>query len=394
MYTLTAGLVIEDKKLWDEIRPVLHDLPIGIRLERGAIDDWSSFLDQLEQLRPDVLLLDVAATKIPVEEAVERIKSTSAAIAVFALQASGDSRSIVRAHGADTAEAQLRAALTDLAAARQTQRAAASPGKTVGFLSAKGGSGATTVACHVAGELGRQTGEEVLLADYDLDAGIIGWLMNAKSEGSLLDAANHLDRLDLSYWNNLISYVNPRLEIIAAPLRRHPDEEYTLQSMREVLRFARAHYPFTIVDLGDGLSPMTRVLLREIGSIYVVTTSETPNLFQAKQLVQNLSWNGYEHDRVRLILNRAKRADFELAEQLRKVLELPVFAIPNTYLAVSAAQQKRNLVPADSILGKSFAALAKEIAQIRREEEHGGFTFLTQRIDTWLQTPGMQLGRR
>ena len=43
----------------------------------------------------------------------------------------------------------------------------------MGFVSAKGGCGATTLVCHVAVELGRQN-QKVLLADLDLDAGMIG----------------------------------------------------------------------------------------------------------------------------------------------------------------------------------------------------------------------------
>ena len=46
-------------------------------------------------------------------------------------------------------------------------------GKSLGFMSAKGGCGATTLICHVAAELGRLN-QKVLLADLDLDAGMVG----------------------------------------------------------------------------------------------------------------------------------------------------------------------------------------------------------------------------
>jgi Mrp family chromosome partitioning ATPase len=94
------------------------------------------------------------------------------------------------------------------------------PGKVLGFLSVKGGCGASTIACHLAAELGRlsaQRGERCLLADLDLQSGIVGFLMKVKSPYSVLDAVQNLHRLDVSYWNALVSAEWPGLEIVAAP---------------------------------------------------------------------------------------------------------------------------------------------------------------------------------
>jgi Flp pilus assembly CpaE family ATPase len=51
---------------------------------------------------------------------------------------------------------------------------------------------------------GRQ-GKHVLLADLDLEAGIVRFLMRTKSPYSVMDALNSLQRLDQNYWNALIS---------------------------------------------------------------------------------------------------------------------------------------------------------------------------------------------
>ena len=69
-------------------------------------------------------------------------------------------------------------------------------GKALGFLSAKGGCGATTLVCHVAAELGRLN-QKVLLTDLDMDAGMVGFITKTKSVYSILDAVNNLHRLDL-----------------------------------------------------------------------------------------------------------------------------------------------------------------------------------------------------
>src|SRR6202011_2923734 len=84
-------------------------------------------------------------------------------------------------------------------------------GRTVGLISAKGGCGATTIACHMASELRRQSQFDVLLADFDLHSGNVHFLMKTKSQYSLEDAFNNLHRLDASYWKALISNGTPRL---------------------------------------------------------------------------------------------------------------------------------------------------------------------------------------
>src|SRR5208283_3629211 len=90
-------------------------------------------------------------------------------------------------------------------------------GKAVGFVSAKGGCGATTMVCHFAQELGRQN-LKVLLADMDFDAGLVGFITKTKSVYSIRDAINNLHRLDIHYWRALVSNGIPGVEIVSSPL--------------------------------------------------------------------------------------------------------------------------------------------------------------------------------
>ena len=62
-------------------------------------------------------------------------------------------------------------------------------------------------------ELGRQN-QKVLLADLDLDAGMIAFITKTKATYSILDAVNNLHRLDLHYWKALVSNGIPGVEIV------------------------------------------------------------------------------------------------------------------------------------------------------------------------------------
>src|SRR4029077_20772911 len=74
--------------------------------------------------------------------------------------------------------------------------------KTIAVLSAKGGCGGTTVACHTALELGKrmsQTGTyHALLADLDVTGGDVRFLMRTKSPLSILDAMRTDQSLDVN----------------------------------------------------------------------------------------------------------------------------------------------------------------------------------------------------
>ena len=123
-------------------------------------------------------------------------------------------------------------------------------GVVVTVFSAKGGCGATTIACHVAAELRRLTSETTLLADLDLAAGGAAFLMKAEQRHSILDATGNVNRLDASYWGALVTNCSG-VDVVAAPetLSQAPPAA----SLSETMHFLRGEYRFVLADLGCGL---------------------------------------------------------------------------------------------------------------------------------------------
>jgi len=354
---------------------------VRVLLQQPALGDATAFLDQLEQLRLDVLVIDLTRLSEPFENVIRRIKSCSAAPLVIALNDTADPEIILGAIRAGAneflyppIEAGLNNALERLSAERAKMQAAPSRhrAKTLGFVSAKGGCGATTIACHVAVEIQRSTGQEVLLADLDMDAGLIGFLMKSKSNYTIVDAARNVHRLDASYWKALVSNGVPGLEIISAPQTATVRETLDGEPFRHVLRFARSSYDWIVADLGRGLNLMTANVLGEIDETYLVATLDLPALHQAKQVVQSLLDTGYSRNHLRLILNRMpKRPDFEPA-QVQKILGLPIFEmLPNDYPPLFEAYSDLKLLPGNSELGKSLAGLAGKIVGVLPTKEKG-----------------------
>jgi pilus assembly protein CpaE len=368
----TVGVAIAAPELWDTAQAALRGLAVRVVLEQRDLRNWPSLIERLEFLRPEVVLLDITELPLPLEEAVRGVRAALPDAMLVALDTTAKPDTIMAAMRAGANEflypplgEHLRRAVarraTVLAKPREDSRP---PGKVLGFLSAKGGSGATTIACHLAAELGRlgaPRAERCLLADLDLQSGVVGFLMKVKSPYSVLDAVQNLYRLDVSYWNALVSAEWPGLDIVAAPAEYLPKDPVAAESLAKVVAFVRQNYAWTILDLGCVLNPATIALFDEIDEIYLVTTLEVPSLHQAKQAVQTLTNAGFGN-RLRIVLNRAPQRPDVTAEELERILGMPIdTTLPNDYYALYDAFCKGKLLPPGSRLSRQLSGFAMRL---------------------------------
>src|SRR5713226_7738556 len=325
------------------------------------------------------MILEVMKLRQPIEHVVGRIKAGSVDLMVIALHNTGEPELILSALRAGAHEflhpplkANLQQALERRSLEqKKTREHLREKGKVLGFVSAKGGCGATTIACHTAAELGRQ-GMRVLLADMDFEAGMVRFLMKTKSPYSVLDALNHLHRLDQSYWNALISNGLPGLEIISAPQALVSKQQPNQEQMQNMLTFVRGQYDFSILDLGRSLNLTAMNALDEIDETYLVTTLDVPALHQSKQIIQTLSNVGYGRERLRLVLNRMPQRLDVTPDELEKMMSLPVFAtLPNDYPSLYDSYLEGSLLPPSSRLGKELSRMAVKVAGIQPDEKSG-----------------------
>jgi len=377
MYPLTIGLAIENREIYEQVQSCLADLPFRLIVEQQEVGDLSALVERLERMRPDVVLLDISRLAMPVEEAVGLLKAVTPEVMIIALHTSADAETILTSLRAGVHEYlfpplhdSLRKALEKRSADRSRRRdGSKTGGKSFGFFSAKGGCGATTLICHVAVELGRLN-QKVLLADLDLDAGMVGFLTKTKGTYSMLDAVANLHRLDASYWRALVSNGIPGVEIIGAPVSLASRQQPRDEQLRHVLAFVRPNYDWTLVDLGRSLSRISMAALEEIDEACLVTTLEVPALHQAKLIVQTLLDSGYGKNRVRLVLNRIpKRLDIT-PDELEKMLGLPIFCmIANDYGELYESYAEGRLLSRTSNLGKQMAKLAVKLSGLEEEEK-------------------------
>jgi pilus assembly protein CpaE len=373
MYPLTIGLAIENREILEQVQATLGPLPFRIIVEHQDLGDTTNFLDRLERMRPDVVLVDISGWREPLEGLVQSIKNSAGDPMIIALNTSAQADAILSSLRAGINEylfpplqETLRKALERRSIEKSRGRVKGS-GKSMGFVSAKGGCGATTLVCHVAAELGKMN-QRVLLCDLDLDAGMVGFITKTKSVYSILDAVNNLHRLDLSYWKALVSNGIPGVEIVSTPIALAAKNPPKDDQIRQILSFARPNYDWTCVDLGRSLSRLCMAALDEIDDLCLVTTLEVPALHQCKQIIQTLVDGGFGTNRLKLILNRSpKRLDITPGE-LEKMLGTPIFAmVPNDYPELYETYAEGRMLNRTSDLGKHMTKLAMKLTGIEEE---------------------------
>jgi pilus assembly protein CpaE len=225
-------------------------------------------------------------------------------------------------------------------------------------------------------ELSRQTRQETLLADLDFSAGMISFLMKSKSEYSVLDALRNVHRLDLSFWNKLVSNGIPNLEIIAAPSALTANQEVPFDSLKAVTQFARMHYAWTLMDLGRGLSEPILTQIEALDHVFLVTTMEVPALHQTQQIVRRLLDSGLPRENLRLVINRMAKNPELTVDELEKALGHDVFAsVPNDYPSLHDSYSEGRLLQENTPIRRHLADVARRVAGIQEQKTKKRFSF-------------------
>ncbi len=331
--------------------------------------DWNSLLERIGKTKPEVLLLDLSAVPAELNIAMRQLRYHSPRLKVIALHSSADSKIILAAMRSGVSEflhppleESLVPALERILQSSDTEAAPVTRGKLIGFLSAKGGCGATTLACHVACELQNLTRKNVLLADLDLTSGLVGFLMKTPSSYSILDALKNISRLDESLWKALIVEHRPNFSVIPAPASYsrwdHPDENQLCQ----VLQFMRTQHDWIVLDLGRSLNSIATAVLDEIDQLFLVSTLEVVALHGLKTIVHGLFDQG---EKLQLVLNRTPKMMDISTQELEKILGRSLYAaLPNDYMGLYQSYSSGNLLDSNNRLAQHFAQLASKIAGV------------------------------
>lgn len=383
MTSLSAVTVINDAGLTAAVNRCLSNLPVRVLFEAASVSDWEEFGKRLEAVGPELLFIDLGVLNEPIEKVFERLNKLDHPPAVIAVHVEAQSDVILRTIRAGAIEycnppieAPLRAAIEKQLKAKAESAPARGSGKVFGFLSAKGGCGATTIACHVAAAMPSLIEDKVLLADLDLNGGMVGFLLKAKSQYSIAHAMQNSHRMDLSFWKAIVSNGIPKLEVLSAPPPSAQRQPYDVSQIPSVLEFTRSVYGATIVDLGRFLPASAMAAIEEIDKTLIVSTLDVLALHQARKIVESMLDAGYARERLGIVLNRITNQRELEPDEVEKLLGVPVLAVlPDDSASLHEAYPEGKLLAADSPLYLRIVRLARTLAGVPEPEKKKKFLF-------------------
>jgi pilus assembly protein CpaE len=230
---------------------------------------------------------------------------------------------------------------------------------TIAFISAKGGSGSTTVAMNVAGMLVKRAKKTVLLVEADLHSGPLSVLLDLNPQYSIAEALGISQSMDDTKWSSLVSSAHG-IDILPTP-RDGRIGAFTAWDCQRLFSFVSTRYDYVLVDLPDVVSDLTVPIVGRADHVYVVCTPEMASLFMAQRRLMELETFGVPADKLGVVVNRHTNRDVQIAE-IEHYLESPVtLALPDDAPSVRDASLNNELLSDRTPLGQQISNFAAQI---------------------------------
>ena len=346
MAQLTAQVVSYDDEFKRQVARLLRacGVPIGIVEGRNA-----------EGTGPDLVVVDIRSDAASGMAAIERLRSSSQGLAIFAVAAAPEPDLILQAMraganeffpwtiGEGPAARAMEESFTGAVRRTATRREAATAGAkppcvTHAFLGAKGGAGTTTVAVNCGVELARQTKRPTIVVDLKSCLGEVALFLGVRPRFTVLDAIENLHRLDKDFLKELVAKHKSGLDILAGSEqfdRPNAQDAGALEELRRVLTRA---YDYVVIDAGNVINACTAAALYAADTIFLVTNPDVPSIRNAQRLVDRVRQLGAGSERVKVLLNRSSDQNLVAPKQIETALGYGIHhTFSSDYRTVSTA---------------------------------------------------------
>jgi len=344
---------------------------------------------------PDLILFDPVLSDIQAEELIQKLRTHPRTIQTPLVALSSDPSPARREsclnagvyeYLVKSAQAipALEETLNRLFGTEKPTEVVSSAGKKTGllivFLSAKGGTGTSSLCANLAMNIKlAQPEARIVVADLVLPIGSIAPIVGYEGELNLATVA------DLSSGQTNIEYFHKNMpepelwQFQLLPGSPDPQHGNILKGDRinEIVETLRSAYDFIILDIGRSLSRIGLPLIQKANLITLIVSSDQSTIKLTKTIWDYLQTQGIDSQKMYVILNRAVGLEGLTKVQAEEMLGLTIkTAIPymggNFALANNLHQPITTKYPTDtvSIILKETAENMVKLARLQRAQQN------------------------
>ena len=245
-------------------------------------------------------------------------------------------------------------------------------GTMLAVCGAKGGTGATTLAVHlaIAVTYGKRS---VCLVDMDLQKGDVPTYLDVQHRRSIADLVRAADDLDGAILSEALFVHKDGPHLLLAPEQGELAEDVTARAARQILAALRSRYDVVVVDCGSHVTDGTATAVELADTVVVAVTPDLPAIRSAKRLVK--MWRRLQirkEEDVVAVLNRHDKRNEIQPDLARKMLGLSLLdtTLPAAFRGLEeAANTGVPLDVKDAGFRKAVGTLARETGLLDKRKE-------------------------
>ena len=244
-------------------------------------------------------------------------------------------------------------------------------GRSLAFVGAKGGVGASTIAHNVGYALAESFMSNTVIVDFDLAFGTAGLDFNQDPIQGVADALSKPDRLDPVLLDRMTARCTDRLSLFAAPASLDQDYEFTPEAYEEVASRIRATAPFIVYDLPHLWSAWIRRTLLASDEVVIVATPDLASLRNAKNMIDLIVRARPNDAPPRLILNQVGmpgRPEIPLKDFAKALGVEPALCLPFDAKLFGQAANNGQMIQEVNPKAKASEGLAQFVQLLARRE--------------------------
>lgn len=211
-------------------------------------------------------------------------------------------------------------------------------GRMTAVVNAKGGAGATFLACNLAHLAVSVTHEPTALLGLDMQFPTLPSYFDLKLQHGLLRALESVDELDATALDAIMASHSSGLKLLAA---KPEDFRFSFDNLagpaNTLLDLLLSNYKHVVIDVPRNMDELNAQVISRASQIVMVVQQSLPHVQDATRLQQLLRDQlGISCDKLVIVVNRYnKRAEIQLSDIENALPGAEVMTVPNQYKEVS-----------------------------------------------------------